>query len=252
VKSAGLVWHQTALEQRSFWRNPQTAFFTFALPVGLLVIFGAVAGNHAIPRLHGLHAPVVLVPGFLAFGIIVAAYQNLAATITLLRSEGVLKRIRSTPLQPGAYVAAHLCSGVVTCVALAAVTVTLGAAVFGAAPLGRRSLLLVGVLVLGVTCFASLGLAITAAIPTADAAGPVTNGTYLPLAIVSGTFSYDLVLPAWLNRIAALFPVKAFTDALRTCYNPIARATPTTEILVLAAWTFAGVVLTRRYFRWEP
>jgi ABC-2 type transport system permease protein len=252
MTSAGLVWHQTRLEQRSFWRNPQSAFFTFALPVGLLVIFGAIAGNHAIPRLHGVRAPVLLVPGFLAFGIMVAVYQNLAATITLLRSEGVLKRIRSTPLQPSAYVAAHLGSGVITCASLAAVIVTLGSAVFGVTPLGTRSLLFVAVLVVGVTCFASLGLAITAAIPTADASGPVTNATYLPLAIVSGTFSYDLIVPAWLSRITALFPVKAFTDALRICYNPVARSTPTSQILVLVAWTLAGVVLTMRYFRWEP
>jgi ABC-2 type transport system permease protein len=194
----------------------------------------------------------VLVPGFLAFGIIVAAYQNLAATITVLRSDGVLKRIRSTPLQPNAYIAAHLCSGLVTCVLLAVVTVTLGAAMFGVAPLETRSLLLTAVLALGVLCFASLGLAITAAIPTADAVGPVTNGTYLPLAIVSGMFSYDLVLPAWLSHTAALLPVKAFTDALRTCYNPISRSIPTSELVVLAVWTFVGVALTMRYFRWEP
>ena len=40
---------QVRLEQRAFWRNPQSAFFTFALPVGLLLIFGAISSGETIP-----------------------------------------------------------------------------------------------------------------------------------------------------------------------------------------------------------
>jgi ABC-2 type transport system permease protein len=247
-----LVWHQARLEQRSFWRNPQSAFFTFALPLGLLIIFGAIYGNAVVPGHPGLRAPVLLVPGFMAFGIIVAAYGNLAATVTVLRSEGVLKRIRSTPLAPSAYVGAQLVSVVISSLLIAGASIVIGAAMFGATPLEGRSLMMIGVLVLGVACFASLGLAITAAIPTADAAGPVTNGTYLPLAIISGTFSFNLVLPGWLNNAAGLFPVKAFTDALRDCYNPLPHASPAGNIAVLTAWALVGIILTRRYFRWDP
>jgi ABC-2 type transport system permease protein len=244
--------HQARLEQRSFWRTPQSAFFTFALPLSLLVIFGAIAGNATVPGQPGLRAPVLLVPGFMAFGIIVAAYSNLAVTITVLRSEGVLKRIRATPLAPMAYVAAQLVSAVVSALLIAGASIGMGAAMFGVTPLQGRSLMLLGVLVLGVACFASLGLAITAAIPTADAAVPVTVGTYIPLTIVSGTFSYNLVLPDWLNTVAGLFPVKAFTDALRDCYNPLSHASPAGDIAVLAAWALVGVILTRRYFTWDP
>jgi ABC-2 type transport system permease protein len=195
---------------------------------------------------------VLLVPGFMAFGIIVAAYGNLAATITLLRSEGVLKRIRSTPLPPGAYIAAQLAGAVISSLLIVLACAGLGAAIFGVTPLAHRGLLFAGVLVLGVASFASLGLAISTAITNAEAAGPVTNGTYIPLAIVSGTFSYDLVLPGWLNRIAGLFPIKAFTDALRACYNPLTHTGIAADVLVLGAWAAAGVVLTRRYFRWSP
>ena len=245
-----LVWHQARLEQRSFWRNPDRYFFTFAIPVLLLVIFGAIAhraSGHGGPRPQEL-----IVPGFLAFGIIVAAYGNLAATVSLLRGEGVLKRIRATPLPPRAYIAAQIVSVVAISLVLAAVCVGLGAAIFHVTPLARESLVFVGVLVLGVASFAALGLAVTAVIRRADAAAPVTNATYIPLAIISGTFSYDLVLPGWLNRAAGLFPIKAFTDALRACYNPLAHGAVAGNLVVLAAWAGAGILLTRRYFRWNP
>ena len=250
MTTASLVWHQARLEQRSFWRNPQAYFFTFGIPVVLLVVFGAI--SHPLPGQGGPRPVVLLVPGFLAFGIIVAAYGNLAATITLLRGEGVLKRIRSTPLQPPAYIAAQILSAVVSSAALTGVCVGLGAVIFHVTPLGSRSAAFIGVIALGVSCFAALGLAITAAIRRADAAGPVTNATYIPLAIISGTFSYNLVLPHWLNQIAGLFPIKAFTDALKACYNPGPHPGMAGDLLVLAVWMMAGVILTRRYFRWNP
>ena len=250
MSTGRLVWHQTRLEQRAFRRNPQTLFFTFAVPVLLLVLFGAIARR---PPGHGGPRPqVLLVPGFLAFGIIVAAYGNLAATIAVLRSEGVLKRIRSTPLQPTAYIAAQIASAVMTSLLLALVCVGLGALIFRVTPLVGRSLLFVAVLVIGVASFAALGLAVSAIIRRAESAGPVTNATYIPLAIISGTFSYDLVLPGWLDRLAGLFPIKAFTDALRACYNPLSHANVAWALVVLAGWGAAGIVLTGRYFRWNP
>ena len=40
-----LLWHQIRYEQLSFWRNPQSAFFTFLFPVVIIAIFGG-----AVPR----------------------------------------------------------------------------------------------------------------------------------------------------------------------------------------------------------
>ena len=90
MTTMSLVTHQMVLEQRAFWRNPQAAFFTFALPLALLLGLGATSGDDAS----------LLVPGILAFGIIGASYGNLAATVASLRADGVLKRIRATPLSP--------------------------------------------------------------------------------------------------------------------------------------------------------
>ena len=40
---------QVALHQRSFWRNPEAAFFDFAMPLGVLLLFGATSGNGPVP-----------------------------------------------------------------------------------------------------------------------------------------------------------------------------------------------------------
>lgn len=247
-----LLRHQVGLEQRAFWRNPETAFFTFALPVGLLLIFGFTSANDKVPGRPELKGLTLFVPGILAFGIIVAAYGTLAATIAMLRADGVLKRVRATPLPPGMYLAGQLTSVLVTSLVVAVATISLGRVAFGITPRSGGIPALVGCLALGIVCFAALGIAVSTLIPRADAAGAITNGTYLPLALVSGTFSSGLTLPTWLDRIVSAFPIKALTDSLRAGYDPASHGPSAGSLLVLAAWAMIGIVLARRYFRWEP
>ena len=247
-----LLLHQIKLEQRAFWRNPEAAFFTFALPVGLLLIFGFTSANDKVPGRPDLKGLTLFVPGILAFGIIVAAYGSLAATITMLRADGVLKRIRATPLPPGMYLAGQLTSVLLTCLVVAAATILLGRLAFGIAPRSGGLPALFGCLALGIVCFAALGVALSALIPRADAAGAITNGTYLPLALVSGTFSSGLTLPTWLDHVVSAFPIKALTDGLRAGYDPASHGPSAGSLLVLTAWALIGIVLARRYFKWEP
>jgi len=75
-------------------------------------------------------------------------------------------------------------------------------------------------------CFAALGIAISAAIPTADAAGAVTNGTYLPLAMVSGMFSATLHLPSALDAVIGAFPLKALADRTPVHLRPRGPGSP--------------------------
>jgi ABC-2 type transport system permease protein len=252
MSAAALVAHQTRLEQRAFWRNPDTAFFTFALPVGLLLIFGFISGDERVPGRPDVRGLTLFVPGILAFGIIVAAYGSLAATVAVLRSDGVLKRLRSTPLPPAVYLAGQIVNVLVTSLPIALATVVLGRLMFDVAPRPGRSIELIVTLALAIGCFAALGLAISAFIPSAASAGPITNGTYLPLALVSGTFNSSLRLPAWLDHIVRLLPIRALTDGLRAAYDPAARGWPTGSLLVLAVWAVIGAAIALRWFRWEP
>jgi ABC-2 type transport system permease protein len=243
---------QVGLHQRSFWRNPESAFFNFAMPLGVLLLFGATSANDAVPGRSDVRVLTLFVPGILAFGVVVVAYGNLAASLALQRSDGVLKRLRATPLPPMLYLGGQLVGTVLTALLISVATIAVGGAAFRALPRVDAIPQLVVVLALGIACFAALGIAISAAIPTADAAGAVTNGTYLPLAMVSGMFSASLHLPPGIDAVVGLFPLKALADGLRSTYDPAASGLPVANVLVLLAWTVAGLVLARRWFRWDP
>ena len=95
---------QVGYEQRSFWRNPAAATFTFAFPLLFLVVFIALNGNDTV-RLPGgkVKFAQFYVPAIVAFGVISACYTNLAFTLAIRRDSGLLKRVRSTPLAPSMY-----------------------------------------------------------------------------------------------------------------------------------------------------
>ena len=248
----GLVLHQVQLNQRSFWRNPESAFFSFAMPLGVLLIFGATSAHDTVPGRDDVDVLTLFVPGILAFAIVVVAYGNLAASLSLQRADGVLKRIRATPLDPAVYLGGQILSVLATTLLISAATIAAGAIAFGAVPRTAAIPQLLVVLALGIACFAALGIAISAAIPTADSAGAVTNGTYLPLAMVSGMFSASLQLPAALDSIISAFPLKALADGLRSTYDPAAHGLPLGDTAVLLVWTIVGIALARRFFRWNP
>jgi ABC-2 type transport system permease protein len=251
MRELRLTGYQTWLEQRSFWRNAEYVVFTFALPPLLLVVIGSTKQWGHIPGTN-VSEIALFIPSILAFGVAVAAFSNLATRIAILRSDGVLKRIRTTPLRPATYLMAQLVSTVVTTLQVAVVTMLLGLVIYGVAPQARSVPLLILGLLIGVTCFAALGLALSTAIRNADVASPIVNVTYLPIAIVSGVFDPTMTLPGWLSNFVGYLPIKPLAVILEDSYNPAAHAFPGTDLIVLAGWSVAGVVIALRWFRWQP
>ena len=56
--------------------------------------------------------------------------------------------------------------------------------------------------------------------------------------------------PAWILWVARVFPIRPFALTMQAAFL----GTPFnwTNVLVVAAWGIAGVVLAIRFFTWEP
>ena len=134
-------------------------FFTFLLPLVLLALLGMINVGDALGDRTDIKAINFVVPGVLAFAVVAAAYGNLATRIAVLRAEGVLKRIRTTPMDPRAYLLAHLVSSLITTMLVGVATILLGIVAFDVSPQAEGAAALTLGLALGIICFASLGLA---------------------------------------------------------------------------------------------
>jgi ABC-2 type transport system permease protein len=248
-RTVRLAARQAVLEQRSFWRSAGYALFTFAFPLMILLLIGAANVGSHLPGTH-IKNTTVFVPGILAFGVIVAAYANLGSKVAVLRHDGVLKRIKTTPLPSAAYLGGLLASTVVTAILLTACTGLVGALAFGAVPRPDGLAALAAGLVLGIVCFAALGLAMSSVITSAESAGPVAHASFLPIAIISGVFDPTFSgLPAWLSRLVAVFPVKPLAEVLQGAYT--VRPFPAYDLANLTLWTAAGVAFVAWRFRWH-
>ena len=122
MSAAALTLAQLRLEQRTFWRNRQAATFFFALPVVLLLLFGALFNG--ADSVGGVPFKHYFASGVIAIAIMSATFSNLAIVIAAQRDRLLLKRYRGTPLGAGPLFGAKVASAViVVCVQVAVVLV---------------------------------------------------------------------------------------------------------------------------------
>jgi ABC-2 type transport system permease protein len=242
ARGSFLAWQQFRFERRMFWRNPSAAFFNFLLPLLLLVLIAsAFAGDDDELE--------VLVPGVAGMGVLATTFTALAFNLTVLREEGVLKRIRGTPMPAGAYLAGLIGSAALNALLQVALVVAIGNLAYGV-EWPEAPLLLVAFTLLGVVCFASLGVAFSHAIPNEDAAPAYTNAVFLPLIFISGVFYSADDLPEALKVIAEALPLKHLIDGLSDAIVG-GGGDAGLAAAVVAGWAVAGIVLAVRFFRWQ-
>ena len=248
------VLRQVRYTNKAFWRNPASAFFTFVFPLLFLIIFTTLLGNSDVELQSGetIKTSTYYVFGMAAFGLISACYTNIALSVLFAREEGVLKRVRGTPMPAAAYLTARVTHAALVGFLLVAITVLFGALVYDASvPSGADLALFVLTLLVGAACFAAIGLAVTGIVPNADAGPPVVNALILPLLFLSGVFiPLGANAPAWVQWVGRIFPVRHLVDAMRASY--LGLPFDWGDIGVLALWTVVAVVVATRTFRWEP
>jgi ABC-2 type transport system permease protein len=226
-----------------FWRNPTAAFFSFLLPLIFLALFGAISsGNRELLE--------VIVPGIAGLSIMATTFNALANQMVFLREGGVLKRVHGTPLPGNAYLAGVLGSAATNALIQIGLVVLASRLVFDLGwPKDWAELAIFTVL--GVACFASLGVAFSHLIPNFDAAPAYTNLVFLPMIFISGVF-YDVDdVPNALRDIAEALPLVHVIDGLSAALVTGASLSDNVgDLVVIALWTVAGIFFAVRGFTW--
>ena len=244
MNGLALAARQIGYENRAFWRNPPAAFFTFAFPLLFMVIFNVLFGAGAA----GFFTPAIIV-----FGVVAATYTNLAMMVTIARDEGILKRIRGTPLPPWAYLAGRIGHSVAIAFLLVVIVAAFGSLAYGVDVPWEALPAILLVLVVAAATFSALGLFVSGLIPNADASPAVVNATILPVLFISNVFVPMENAPDWLDAVSHLLPVRHFADAMMELYaSGAAAGIPWLEVGVISLWGVIGVVGALRFFSWEP
>lgn len=258
-----LVAQQIRYQNKIFWRTPVAAFFTLVFPLMFLVLFTAIFGNDEISSL-GVTTAQFYAPALAVFGAASATYTNLAVTTAIARDEGILKRVRGTPLPPWVYIAGRIGSAVWIALLAVVLMMSVGILVYGV-ELPTDSLPVAALaFVVGAGSFAALGLMVAALVPNGDSAPAVANATLLPIAFVSDVFIVTDEAPGWIAAVGNVFPLKHFVSAFGDAFNPTLEGSGLAwsssgggyavglHLAVMIAWGVGAALIALRYFKWEP
>jgi len=192
-----------------------------------------------------------LIPGVLGMNMMFSSLFGVGYVIVRYRKNGVLKRLKATPLSALEFLAAQVVSRlwliiVITVLVFIGTHLVVGFTMYGS----YLSLLLV--FVLGAVCMISLGLLVAARTASEELAGGLLNIVSWPMMGLSGVwFSLEGMHPL-LQQLALIFPLTHVTSAARAIMlDGVGLAAITPQLFTLALMSVAFLSVGSYWFRWE-
>ena len=213
-------------------------FFTLAIPLFVLVIFGisSGAGDTRLPA------------AVMAIVVALKALYEVPTSLGAYRERGILRRLSTTPARPATLLAAQLVVQLLLLALAAALLLGVAAAALGIA-MPRHLPWSLATFALGAAALFAIGLFIAAVAPNAQVATGSGVLLYFPLAFLGGVTIPRELMPPILARIGDFTPLGAFRQALQDAWG--GAAPQPLHLAVMAAYAAVVGVAAARLFRWE-
>jgi ABC-2 type transport system permease protein len=236
-------------ELRLLAREPVPLFWGLCCPVVILVAIGSV-GSDRRPSVHyaGASLVSVYVPILIAFGLGMVALNALPPSLAAYREQGILRRLRSTPVGAARVVAAQLGVHLGLVLVSAGLTMFVGRAAFGVG-LPRTWLLYVLVFALTAVALLSIGVLIASVAPTTRVANACGAIVFFPTMFFAGLWVPREQMGSVLREISNVTPLGAGVGALQDAAR--GASLHPLHLVVLAAYAVICGGAAVQSFRWE-
>lgn len=243
-------WKLTWIEAKLFFRIPIMAFFTLALPLIFLFLFGSIYGNAPSPLYGGYGSVDISVPAYTAMIIGTSALLSLTITLATYRERGILRRFRVTPVSPAAVLGAQLVVLFVMTLAGMGLLVLAGKIVYGMRFEGNAFSVLAA-FTLSCLSFFAFGLVLASLMPNARVANMVGLVLLYPMIFLSGaTIPMEVMTPA-IRTVSKFIPMTYVVTLLQGLWKGDSWSLHGTEVIVLSAILVVSAVVAVKVFRWE-
>lgn len=240
----------TWMEAKLFLREPVGAFFTLIFPLMMLLLFGFIYGNNPPPGASTEGAIDALLPSFTAMIIGITGLMSVAITMATYRENGILRRLRTTPVSPLIVMAAQVIVVFVMTVLGMFLLVGAGKLVYHVRIPGN-ALSILGGFVLGSLSYYGIGFVLAGIMPTARTAQIVAMVLMYPMLVLSGAAWPRELMPETVQKISAFIPLTYVVNLLRGLWVGEAWGEHWLNVGVLAALFLLGLLISVRTFRWE-
>lgn len=240
----------TWMETKLFLREPMGTFFTLGFPLMLLFLFGSIYGNDPSPLFGGRGTIDISIPSYTAMIIATTGLMSNTITLAIYREQGILRRLRTTPVSPFVILSAQ----VVVLFAMTAAGVFLlmlaGKFVYQVQFEGDALSLLVAFTLASMSFF-GIGFLLASVMPTARTAQIVAMVLLYPMIFLSGAGLPRELLPESLKKIANLLPLTYVVNLMRGLWFGDPWSQHITDVIVLVVMMVLGALISVRLFRWE-
>lgn len=189
--------------------------------------------------------------GLLGFSIIGLGIFGPVNVFPELKKQGVLRRLRTTPLRVSEYFISNVISqSVIGLVSIALQFVV--AMVFFDLKISGNFLELALYIVISIITILGIGLAVGGWARNEQQAAPLSNIVVFPMIFLSGTFFPRFLMPEWLQRVSDFLPLTPVIDGIRliaTEGKGLLELGP--QLGILAVWILVVYTIAFNVFRWE-
>ena len=196
-----------------------------------------------------------LVPGVVALAIMQSGILGVVFTLISYKSQGVLRRLQATPIDPSHFLIGQMISRLLIIVIQTFVLFIIGTLILDIDIALGNIFAWINIIIfsiLGSILFLFIGLAISGASPNEDYAAPIANLITFPMMFLSGVFFDTDIFPDWLSVITNNLPLSPLVNALR---ESALYGTNTLELLpeltIIIVWIFAAFIIGIKTFKWE-
>ncbi|MBL06679.1 MAG: hypothetical protein CL773_02280 [Chloroflexi bacterium] len=196
-----------------------------------------------------------LVPGIVALSIMQSGILGVVFTLISYKTQGVLKRLQATPIDPSHFLIGQMISRLLIIVIQTFVLFLIGTLILNIDIALGSIFAWINIIifsVLGSVLFLFIGLAVSGASPNEDYAAPIANLITFPMMFLSGVFFDTDVFPNWLSIITNNLPLSPLVNSLR---ESALYGTHTFELLpelgVMLVWIILAFIIGIKTFKWE-
>lgn len=254
---ATMIIGRTKTEMREYFGRWETVFFIFLFPSLMFALFSSVFANSIKGE---VNAAQYLLPAMLAQGFMASSFQVIAMGITTERENGILKRLRATPMNAAVYISAKVIAMVIGVLASSALLLAVGTVFYEVAlPDSQGWITLIWVSLASITCGTLQGVAISTVLRDSQAANAIVTPIGILLPFISGVYFQWSALPKALQAVASIFPLRWQTQGARAAFLPESFAQNEgladwqlgTTATVLLIWIAICALISYKRFSWS-
>ncbi len=242
------LWKMTVVEAKLFLREPAGVFFTLAFPVMILLLFSGIFGNEPVPGMPGVRAVDVQTPGYATMVIGTVALIGLPVTLASYRQQGILRRMRATPLHPSTILAAQVLVNLVMTI-LGITLLLLTARFIYGMTLPDAPLSVTLAFILASLSFFAIGFVLAGLFSSARTAQIVGQVVYFPMLFLSGAILPREMFPDLIKRVSDFLPLTYVVELVQDLW--LEGTWNLTALAVLTGVLIVAVAVSTRTFRWE-